>query len=272
MEIKVLGPLEAQRNGIPVVPTAQKPRQVLALLASCAGRLVPVSTLVDELWSDREPPRSATQLVQTYVLRLRQNIDKARVPGDDKAGKRLLLTRPGGYLLDIPPEAVDAHRFQRLATAGDQALETGDHQAAADLLGAALDCWRGPVLVDVGVGAQLGIEVEWLEQRRLGVLESRVEADMGLGRHRRLLGELAELTARYPLHEKLCEQYMTALYECGRKWRALEIFQRLRQRLVDELGVGPSPQVERVHRAILNADRDPRAVATGTVAPLSAAR
>jgi DNA-binding SARP family transcriptional activator len=116
------------------------------------------------------------------------------------------------------------------------------------------------------------VEVESLEQRRLAVLESRVEADMGLGRHRHLLGELAELTARYPLHEKLCEQYMTALYECGRKWRALEIFQRLRQRLVDDLGVGPSPRVQEVHRAILDADRAPRAGTTRQLVPVGTAR
>jgi DNA-binding SARP family transcriptional activator len=255
MDVKVLGPLEAWQNGISIMPTAQKPRQVLALLAFCAGRVVPLSALVDELWDNEEPPRSAIQVVQTYILRLRQRIDNARVPGDDGAGKRILLTRPGGYLLDIAPEDVDAHRFQRLATAGERAMETGDHQAASDLLGSALDSWRGPVLVDMQVGAQLSVEVEWLEQSRLGVLASRVEADMGLGRHRQLLGELAELTARYPLHEKLCEQYMTVLYECGLKWRALEIFQRLRQRLVDDLGIGPSRHVQQVHHAILNADR-----------------
>jgi DNA-binding SARP family transcriptional activator len=253
------------------VPTARKPRQVLALLACCAGRIVPVSALIEELWSNEEPPRSANQVVQTYIMRLRQRIDKARLSGDNGAGKQILITRPGGYMLDIAPEDVDVHRFQKLAMAGEEALEQGDHRAASDLLGSALDSWSGPALVDVQVGSQLGVEVEWLEQSRLGVLESRIEADMGLGRHHQLLGELAELTARYPLHEKLCEQYMTALYQCGRKWRALEIFQRLRQRLVDELGIGPSRHVQQVHCAILNADSDLREVTPRTPVPLGTA-
>lgn len=101
-------------------------------------------------------------------------------------------------------------------------------------------------------------------------MESRIEADLQLGRHHQLLGELAELTALYPLHERLCEQYMTALYVCGCKWKALEIFRRLRQRLVDELGVEPSVQVQRLQHAILNADVDAR-TRRPAVAPTGAA-
>ena len=269
MEIKLLGSLEAWHNDASILPTAGKPRQVLALLAICAGEVVPVSTLIDELWSDGTAPRSAIQVVQTYILRLRQKIDHA---GQAGTAKHILTTRQGGYLLDVAHDDVDAHRFHKLALSGEQAIESGEHHAAARLLSAALDCWRGPALVDVRVGTRLGIEVERLNQSRLGVLESRIDADLRLGRHHKLLGELAELTARYPLHEKLCEQYMTALYRCGCKWRALEIFQRLRQRLVDELGIEPSGRVRSLQYAILNSDLTPlEAAASRRRVPLGAA-
>lgn len=256
MEIKVLGALEALHNGVSIVPTAGKPRQVLALLAINAGQMVPARALIDELWGSENAPRSAIQLVQTYILRLRQGIDHAGST-DAGAAKQILMTRPGGYTLDVAEEDVDTHLFDKLARGGEQALESGDHRSASRMLSMALDVWRGPALVDVRVGAQLGIEVERLSQSRLTVLESRIDADLGLGRHHQLLGELAELTARYPLHETLCEQYMTALNRCGCKWRALEIFHRLRQRLVDELGIEPSIRVRRVQHAILSSDTTP---------------
>jgi DNA-binding SARP family transcriptional activator len=133
-------------------------------------------------------------------------------------------------------------------------MEIGDHEAASRLLRSALDVWRGPALVDVQIGIRLGVKVNGLEESRLGVMESRIEADLRLGRHHMLLGELAELAARFPMHENLCAQYMTALYRSGRKWRALEVFRRLRETLVDELGLEPSRHVQSVQQAILNSD------------------
>jgi DNA-binding SARP family transcriptional activator len=106
----------------------------------------------------------------------------------------------------------------------------------------------------VKTGPPLDIEVTRLQQSRLSTLESRIEADLQLRRRRQLLGELAELTARYPMHEKLCAQYMTALYLSGMKWRALEVFWALRKTLVRELGIEPSIQVQRLQREILKVD------------------
>jgi SARP family transcriptional regulator, regulator of embCAB operon len=255
MEVKVLGPLEARENGRSILLTASKPRQILALLAMSAGELVTVSELVEELWG-LNAPRSAIQSVQTYILRLRQGIEAALPTGGVAVAKDVLVTRPCGYALDIAPQAVDVHGYQELAAAGERAMEANDYQAASRLFGSALSRWRGPALVDVRVGPRLGIEVARLEQSRLGVLESRIDADLGLGRHRQLLSELAELTTRYPMHEKLCAQYMTALYVSGCKWRALEVFRTLRQNLVEELGVEPSVHVQRLQRAILNCDEE----------------
>jgi DNA-binding SARP family transcriptional activator len=254
MEVKVLGPMEAWESGVSVTPSASKPRQVFALLASCAGELVTVTELIEELWGINAP-RSAVQSVQTYILRLRQAIEEA-LASDRRAAKDVLITRPCGYTLNIMAKDVDVHRYHERAASGERAMEAGDYEAASRLLGSALSLWRGPALVDVRIGPRLSIEVARLEQSRLGVLESRIDADFGLGRHRQLLGELAELTARYPLHEKLSAQYMTALYVSGCKWRALEIFRTLRQKLVDELGVEPSAQLQRLQRAILNSDTE----------------
>jgi DNA-binding SARP family transcriptional activator len=194
--------------------------------------------------------------VQTYILRLRQVLEEALAGDEHRMAKDVLITRPCGYSLEIGAKDVDVHCYQERAASGERAMEAGDFESASRLLGSALGRWRGPALVDVRIGPRLGIEVARLEQSRLGVLESRIDADLGLGRHRQLLGELAELTARYPMHEKLCAQYMTALYVSGCKWRALEIFRALRQKLVDELGVEPSVHVQRLQRAILNSDTE----------------
>jgi DNA-binding SARP family transcriptional activator len=252
MEINVLGRLEARHGDASIVPTAMKQRQVLSMLAIRAGQMLTVPTLIEELWGENRAPRSATQLVKTYILRLRQLLDEAT----GGTAKQVLITQFGGYALEVATDAVDVHRFRRLALLGERALESGDFPSASDILARALALWRGPALVDVRIGPLLGAEVERLEQSRLSVLESRIEADLQLGR-RNVLGELAELTAMFPLHEKLCAQYMTALHLCGCKWKALEVYGRLRGRLVDELGVEPSLQVQQLHHAILNADTDP---------------
>ncbi len=256
MDVKLLGTMEVGQNGRMIDPTATKVRKVFALLAINAGKLVTVPALVEEVW-DSAAPRTALQTLQTYIMRLRRYIQDTAPPGSTGAGKAMLATRPGGYVLDIPEDDVDVHRYERLSVAGERALEASEFESAANLFGEALEIWRGPVLVDIHVGPLLAMEVTRLEQHRLGVLESRIDADLRLGRHHRLLGELAELTVRNPLHEKLCEQYMTALYASGMTVRALETFRTLRSTLVGELGIEPSYQVQNVHRAILQAGKVP---------------
>jgi SARP family transcriptional regulator, regulator of embCAB operon len=256
MEIRVLGPLTAQENGVSIVPSAGKPRQVLALLAIRANEVMPVLSLMEELWG-AEPPRSAPTTLQTYILQLRRRIadllEKCN-PGSGQQAKDVLVTRHGGYLLDVAPGSVDAHEFDRLGAAGSQALEAGDDEAAVRLLRQAQDLWRGPALVDVPVGSRLELEVTRLEEDRLGVLERRIGAEMRLGRHHELLSELAVLAAQHPLHEDLQAQYMIALYRSGRPWRALDVYTRLRDTLVGELGLEPSPRLQRLQRAVLACD------------------
>jgi DNA-binding SARP family transcriptional activator len=253
VEIEVLGPLSAEVNGVPVVPTASKPRQILALLALYPGRVMPVGTLMEELWGEA-PPASARTTLQTYILQLRRRLGTAMGPGAPGAAKDVLATRYGGYLLQIPAEAVDVHQYEQLVAEGQQQFDDGEDLEAARCLRRALELWKGPALVDVAAGAILEIEVLRLEESRLVARERRIDADLRLGRHAELLAELADLTARHPQHEGLHSQAMVALYRSGRQAAALDLYHRLRRRLVDELGVEPSPQLQRLHQAMLAVD------------------
>ncbi|MER5873990.1 AfsR/SARP family transcriptional regulator [Streptomyces sp. NPDC002044] len=253
MRIRVLGPLSAEVNGGSIVPTAGKPRQVLSLLALYPGRVMPVPTLMEEIWGT-QPPQSALTTLQTYILQLRRRLGTAMGPDAPGGAKEVLATRHGGYLLQITEDSVDVHDYERLVREGQAAFETGDSQVSADRLRAALDLWRGPALVDVRVGPILDIEVMRLQESRLVTVERRIDADLRLGRHSELLAELADLTARHPQHEGLHSQIMVALYRAGRQAGALDVYRRLRARLIEDLGVEPSPQLQRLHQAMLAVD------------------
>ncbi len=252
MHVRVLGSLEAELNGSSIVPSAGKPRQILALLALYAGQVLPASTLMTELWGE-EPPRSALTTLQTYILQLRRCMDGALGPAGGSS-KDVLLTWHGGYLLQVPPVSVDAHEYDRLALVGRRAFDSGDDEAAAHGLRAALSLWRGPVLVDVSAGPALEIEKIRLDESRMGLLELCIDVELRLGRHAELLSELTALTARQPLHEGLHAQSMVAFYRSGRPSAALEVFQSLRSQLVEELGIEPSPRLQRLQRAVLTGD------------------
>jgi DNA-binding SARP family transcriptional activator len=250
--IRLLGPFAAELNHRPVTPSAAKQRQIMALLALNAGRVVTVSALTEELWGDYPPLSSATTL-QTYILQLRNRL-AAAVPGRQEI-RQLLSTRHGGYLLDETACQIDIDQFGRLARAGRAAAETGDPGAASELLARALALWRGPALVDVHLGRILELEATSLEETRLGVLERRIEADLALGRHTDLLGELTLLAARNPMNENFCALLMTALYRSGHVARALEAFRRLQAVLREELGIEPCPRLRRLQHAVLSGDR-----------------
>lgn len=249
MRVSVLGPLEVEECDRVITPSAGKPRQLVALLALHAGEVVPLRTIVEELWGAR-PPGNPAQSVQTYVLNLRRAVHAVGGPW----ARARLTTHHTGYQLDLGPDDLDVRHYERLAGAGRWALDQDDPERASVLLSAALEVWRGPALVDVPVGGPLAGKVSGLDVSRLGVLEARIDADLRLGRHSRILGELSELNAQYPMHESVCAQYMTALYRSGRKWQALEVFRALRAVLVDELGLEPSRRAREVHQAILNSD------------------
>ncbi|MEU6679797.1 AfsR/SARP family transcriptional regulator [Streptomyces sp. NPDC046925] len=257
MDIDVLGPLGVRVGGVAVMPTAPKPRKVLALLALHVDRVVPVGLLVEELWGER-PPRSARTTLQTYILQLRELIGAALEQGAESAeasgdvsAKDVLVTAPGGYVLRGGGGSSDVVEFERLAGMGYRAMDGEDFAGAARLLREALALWSGSALADVRAGVQLEMEVRRLEETRLCALYQRIEADLRLGRHRELLGELTVLVSRYRTHENLHGQFMLALYRSGRRGEALSVYQRLRQALVRDLGLEPSPELRRLQQAIL---------------------
>ncbi|GAB2721691.1 AfsR/SARP family transcriptional regulator [Kitasatospora kifunensis] len=257
MYIGLLGPLRVDQSGVSIVPTASKPRKVLALLACRADRLVSVEALIEEVWGEH-PPRSVQTTLQTYVLQLRGCIAAAlgdQSPEDLPLGsKSVLATEPGGYLLDTQGGSLDSVEFEQLCRRGHRAMGGADYAAASTAFRQALDLWRGPALVDVQCGPLLEAEAHALEESRLSILGRRIEADLRLGRHHELVGELAGLSARYPLHEGLQAQLMIALYRSGRRSSALETYQRLRTVLSRELGLDPSPELRELQSALLDAD------------------
>ncbi|WP_437075086.1 AfsR/SARP family transcriptional regulator [Streptomyces sp. enrichment culture] len=251
MDITLLGSFSADTDGSPVLPSAAKLRQILALLALHGNRVVPVSMIMEELWG-YAPPRSGPTTLQTYILRLRRMIN-ASVRGRCDA-KDILEYRYGGYRLSVPTGCVDVLEYDRLAAEGQRAFDDGEDEAAVKVFREALDLWRGPALADIRCGALLEIERVRLEESRLGVLERRFDAELHLGRHAELLTELVVLTAQQPLHEGLHAQHMIALYRSGRPSEALAVFTKLRGRLVEDLGLEPSPRLQRLQRAVLGGD------------------
>jgi DNA-binding SARP family transcriptional activator len=248
IHIQLLGPLSASLGTNTVTPNAAKQREVLALLALNAGRVVSVSTLVEELWGDR-PPRSSVNTLQTYIFHLRTSLalDTPR----ERIASEFLRTRHFGYQLEC---STDVEEFHRLARAGREAAKAADPQTVSELLGRALDLWRGPALADVRQGRILESEAAALEETRQGVLERRIQADLMLHRHADILGELTMLAARHPMNENFWGLLMIALYRAGHVARALDAYQRLRTVLGDELGIDPSPWMRRLHQAILSSD------------------
>ncbi|MFE7314472.1 BTAD domain-containing putative transcriptional regulator [Streptomyces sp. NPDC057555] len=249
MIAQVLGTFDVRVDDTLVVPTAPKPRKVLALLVLHANHVVSTPALMRELWGEH-PPSSAATTLQTYILLLRKLLASA-LGGDMDEAKRQLSTCQGGYKLRMPCDAVDLHAFEELCRSGRQALARGDNENAARTLRAALDLWRDDALVDVAAGPLLDVAVVRMRESRLGALEQRIEADLRLGRHHEILGELSALVAEFPLNENLHAQLMLALYRSGRKAQALGVYHRLRTAFVNDLGLDPSLRVHEMHQAIL---------------------
>ncbi len=252
-EINVLGPFEATIDGVSIVPTASKPRHLLAMLSLNVGRLVTASALIEELWCDKAP-RTAHSTLHTYVMQLRKCIRGALpgAPGGD--ARKILETRHTGYLLRLDEDALDVHWYSRRAAAGRSAGAAGDYVAAERLLREALSAWRGPLLVDVAAGPQLEIESTRLSESRLTDLTLRIDAELCLGRHHQLLGELAALCVRHPHMENFHAQHMLALYRCGRPGQALEVYHTVWTTLREQFGVAPSPRLRMLHQAMLTGD------------------
>ncbi|MEV5787425.1 BTAD domain-containing putative transcriptional regulator [Streptomyces sp. NPDC048448] len=247
LTFRTLGLLEVTRDGRPVTPTAPKVRQMLALLLARRNTLVSISAIAGELW-ERTPPRSATATVQTYVYQLRKLLQS-----DDEtaAGTGPLVTRATGYILRVAPGDYDAEEFERLTVQARSAIEAGDARTATERLQTALAWWSGQPFADIGQGPCLQAYALRLEELHMHALELRITAGLGLGQHRELVAELKELASTYPLHEWFQGGLIIALQRCGRSSEALQVYQRLRQLLRDELGLEPSAGLQQIRQHVL---------------------
>ncbi|GAA3882074.1 AfsR/SARP family transcriptional regulator [Saccharothrix violaceirubra] len=254
MRVDVLGPFRVSHHGVVVTPTAPKLRQVMAVLAVSANRLIRTDQLIDELWPER-PPASAMTTLQTYVYQLRKFMRLGN-PGDGGPREEAvaLTTQPSGYLLRLPDDAVDAVEFTGLARLGRAGLAADRVDEAAAVLRRALDLWRGPAFADVPAGPLLRSEIVRLEELRKSAVEVRVDADLKLGRHHDVIGELTNLVAAEPTHEGFQGRLMLALYLAGRRSDALRVYQNTRDSLSAELGLEPSAELRRLQRRVLDAD------------------
>lgn len=265
MTINILGPLEATIGARSIVPSAMKPKKVLALLLANTDHIVPISQIKFEIWDESLPSSSSTTL-QTYILQLRKLIAEA-ARGSGPAAKDVLVTKPVGYMFRAHGERSDVEEYERMARAGTERLGAGDAESAARLLRQALDLWRGPALADVEPGQLLQAYAVRLRESRLHTVSRRIEAELILGNHEALLGEIAVLVLEEPYNETLRAQYMIALYRSGRRVEALDTFRRMRALLIDEIGLDPSPRLHQLHQAILTSDP---ALEAGPTAPAAA--
>jgi predicted ATPase/DNA-binding SARP family transcriptional activator len=242
MEYLVLGPLELREDGRPVAVAGRKERALLLALVLRPNEPVPRQRLLEALWDD-EAPASASGALYVFASHLRAAL-----------GREAVRTRDGGYELVVDPEDVDAHRFERLAREGRDALEAGRHEAATGLLREALALWRGPALGDLAELRFAQPDAARLEELRLAALEDLVEAELLLGGGADRVAELETLVAQHPRRERLWGHLMRALYAAGRQADALDAYRRARTTLVEEYGVEPGPALRRLQQAVLHQD------------------
>jgi DNA-binding SARP family transcriptional activator len=248
LEFRILGPLEVLDDGRRVPLGGPRQRALLAALLLEAGRVVATERLVDLLYGE-EAPKTATTSLQNSVSRLRRAL-----------GADVLETRAPGYLLRVEPDQIDARRFEvELADA-----RRASREERRELLVRALSAWRGPALAEFTFEQFAQAEIRRLEELRVVALEERIDADLELGRHGDVLGELEALVQQHPLRETCRRQLMLALYRSGRQAEALGAYQDARSRFVEELGIEPGPELRALQAEILRHGAGLAAPGTGT--------
>jgi len=247
MRFEVLGPLRAVREGEELALGGPRQQAVLAALLLRAGRPVSRDDLVDAVWGPEAPP-TAAGLIHTYVAHLRKILEPARIRG---APGRVLASAGPGYVLRLAAGQLDMQIAEQQLDRARGARVAGDLSTCAAALDTALALWHGTPLAGIP-GPLASIERDRLAELRLAALENRAETLLGLNQAAEVIGELSALAARYPFRERLAGLLMRALYRSGRQAEALAAYQRVRRRLVDELGVEPGPELQQLHNDILN--------------------
>jgi predicted ATPase/DNA-binding SARP family transcriptional activator len=248
MRVLILGPLEVHTADGPLEIPGRRLRALLIRLALDPGRVVSADRLIDDLWQ-AEPPTAAHNALQALVSRLRAVV-----------GRTTLESGGGGYRLNLPPESVDVVLFEQRVRAGRTSRESGDPATAAKHLRSALELWRGTALSDVEGTPFAEVESAGLEEQRVAAVEDLVDAVLAqpaaTPEAENLLPDLEQLRTAFPLREKLHARYMRALYALGRQAEALAAYEHLRETLADRLGVDPSPELAKLHLALLRQSPD----------------
>jgi DNA-binding SARP family transcriptional activator len=234
-EFRILGPLEVEGDDGPVALGGQRQKALLGALLLGAGQVMPTERLVDLLWGE-EAPKTATTSLQNSISRLRKEL-----------GPDVLQTKPPGYVLRVEPHQIDARRFE---TQLRDARSAGAEERR-ELLQRALSLWRGPALAEFAFDDFAQAEIRRLEELRLVAHGERIDADLELGRHGDVIGDLEGLVRDHPLRETFRRQLMLALYRAGRQAEALDVYQDARARFIDELGIEPGPELKRLQAEIL---------------------
>ena len=257
MDFSILGPLRVVGAEGPIELKAPKQRALLAmLLLAHREDAVSAERLIDVLWGENPPPTAAKAL-QVHVSQLRRTLG----PGNP------IVTRPSGYAIRLEDGELDLDRFERLVAEA----RSSPPEQAADKLRDALALFHGAPLADAPLEGIAASEPERLASLRLAAIEQRIEHDLALGRHNEVIAELESLVAANPYREHLQGQLMLALYRSGRQADALEAFRRARHALVEDLGLDPARELQRLEAAILTQDPEldlaPAAAAPPPAAP-----
>jgi WD40 repeat protein/DNA-binding SARP family transcriptional activator len=242
-EVRLLGSVEALADGRSLSLGGSKQRGVVAMLALNANTTLSGDELIDGLWGD-DPPASAAKNIQRYVSRLRKTLAESRVEAE-------ILTRGRGYELRLAAGAVDALRFEQLV---EEAVREPPSAGANGTASAALQLWRGAPLADVASEPFAAVEIARLQELHLRALELAIDAELAAGRHAEVVARLEALIAEEPLRERLHAQRMLALYRDGRQSEALDAYRDARETLIEQIGVEPGPELQRLQAAVLAHD------------------
>jgi class 3 adenylate cyclase/DNA-binding SARP family transcriptional activator len=254
MDFRILGPLEVlDESGRSLPLGGAKQRALLAVLLINANEVVSADRLIDSIWGEGPPPTAANAL-QVYVSQLRKVLRVAGFGAGDGEPTDPIVTRVPGYALQVTDDDLDLARFKDLTQRGREALMADDPAGASVFLHSALALWRGQALADFTYEPFAQIQIEKLDEMRLLALEDRIEADLALGRHAEAIPELEAVVATDPHRERLREHLMLALYRSGRQADALAVYRDVSSLLSDQLGLDPSPGLQRLHEAILRQD------------------
>lgn len=247
IRFEVLGPLRVVVDGEVRQVSAPKMACVLTALLLRANQVVAKDALIAEIWGD-DPPRRATPALHVYISQLRKLLATPSQPDGP------ILTSPPGYLVRTATDELDCDVAQRLVNRGRDHVERGELRESAQVFEDALALWHGPVQHDPGVGPITAGFLAWSEELRLECLESYVEVSLRLGRHRTVVGLLVNLVKEFPLHEALYAQLMRALSACGRRADALQVYQKARLVLDEQLGLEPGPGLRQLQSSLLGSD------------------